>query len=75
MKLPLQVILPLGSALVGGGIAVGIGLTNLQLAEMFSHTEPVIFGTVLLIVIMAVAGLLSARYPDPDNADELQNRH
>ena len=75
MKLPLQVILPFGSALVGGSIAVGIGLINLELADMFSHTEPVIFGTALLIAIMAVAALLSARYPDPDNADEIQNRH
>ena len=75
MKLPLQVVLPLASAIVGGGIAVAIGLVNLELADRFSHTEPVILGSVLLLVIMAGAGFLSSRYPDPDNADELQSRH
>lgn len=67
MKLPLQVILPFGSLIVGGGIAIAIGLSNLALADAFSHTEPVIFATFLMIAIMAVAGFLSKKYPDPED--------
>ena len=69
VKLPLQVILPLGSAVVGGGIAVGIGLTNLAIADAFSHTEPVIFAAGLGMLVIAIAAFLSARYPDPEDAD------
>ena len=69
VKLPLQVILPFGSAIVGGGIAVGIGMTNLAIADAFSHTEPVIFAAGLMTLVMLVAAVLSARYPDPEDAD------
>ena len=41
VKLPLQLILPLAGIVVGGAIAIGIGLGNLALADAFSHTEPV----------------------------------
>lgn len=75
VKFPLQVLLPFGSIIVGGGIAIAIGLINLELADMFSHTEPVIFGSVLLVVIMAGAAFLSSKYPDPPDADELQSHH
>lgn len=67
MKLPLQLILPLAGIIVGGGIAIGIGLANLALADAFSHTEPVIFAAGLMIAVMAVAVFLSARYPNPDD--------
>lgn len=67
MKLPLQVLLPFGSLIIGGAIAIAIGLGNLALADAFSHTEPVIFATFLMIAIMAVAGFLSSRYPDPED--------
>ncbi len=67
MKLPLQVLLPFGSLIVGGGIAIAIGLTNLAIADAFSHTEPVIFATFLMIAIMAVAAFLSKKYPDPQD--------
>jgi hypothetical protein len=75
VKLPLQIVLPFGSAIVGGAIAIVIGLINLELADRFSHTEPVILGSILLAAIMAGAGFLSSRYPDPPDADELQSRH
>jgi prepilin signal peptidase PulO-like enzyme (type II secretory pathway) len=75
VKLPLQVVLPLGSAIVGGGLAVLIGLGNLALADAYSHTEPVIFASVILLLTMVGAGFLSARYPDPPDADEIQSRH
>ena len=70
MKLPLQLILPLASAVIGAAIAIGVGLTNLAIADAFSHTEPVIFGAVLTAAIMAVAGLLSARNPDPEHGPD-----
>lgn len=67
MKLPLQIILPLASAILGAGIAIGVGMTNLAIADAFSHTEPVIFAAGLTAAIMVIAGLLSARYPNPDD--------
>lgn len=75
VKLPLQVVLPLASAVVGAAIAVGIGLANLALADAFSHTEPVIFAAALMTIIMAVAAYLSSKNPDPEDADEIQSRH
>lgn len=70
MKLPLQVVLPFGSMIVGGAIAISIGLTNLALADRFSHTEPVIFAAFLMIAVMAIAGYLSAKYPNPEPEDD-----
>ena len=68
MKLPLQIILPLASILLGAAIAVSIGLINLQLAERFSHNEPVIFAAGLTLLIVIVAALLSRNAPDPGNS-------
>lgn len=54
--------------LLGAAIAVGIGLVNLQLAEAFSHNEPVAFAAGLTILVVIVAGLLSRNSPDPDDS-------
>lgn len=70
VKLPLQVILPLASVIIGAGLAIGIGLTFLEVAGAFSHTEPVIVGAVLTAGIMLVAGLLSSRYPNPKDQSD-----
>lgn len=66
----MQVILPLSGIIVGGSIAIGIGLTNLALVDAFSHTEPVIFAAALMTIVMIVAAFLSAKYPDPEDADD-----
>ena len=69
MKLPLQIILPIASIIIGAATAIGVGMTNLAIADAFSHTEPVIFAAGLTAAIMVVAGLLSARHPNPDPED------
>ena len=67
MKLPLHIILPFVSAALAAGLAIGIGLTNLAIADAFSHNEPVAFAAGLTAIVMIVAALLSKGSPDPED--------
>jgi hypothetical protein len=54
--------------LIGAAIAIGIGLSNLALAEAFSHNEPVAFAAALTILLVIVATLMSRNSPDPEDS-------
>lgn len=67
MKLPLQIILPIASVILAAGLAVGIGLINLELNDTFSANEPVAFAAGLTVIVMLVAAFLSKNAPDPED--------
>lgn len=60
-------MLPLASIVLGAAIAISIGLINLELAEAFSHNEPVAFAAALTLIIVVIATFLSKNSPDPDD--------
>lgn len=67
MKLPLQIILPFGSLILAGGLAIGIGLINLEFRDAFNANGPIAFAAGLTALVMLVAALLSKNAPDPED--------